>query len=200
MSLVETERLTLRPYTYADAPRVLAIHSRMDVIRWLGDPPYHPMASLDEARTWIDDLAALPEADPRCFGLAVEVRGSGVVAGTVMITPCPNSDPVDLQMGWHLHPDATGQGYATEAARAMLDWAYAHFSSEHGDGGVPGRPELDVLWCGMFPDNHGSAAIAGRLGLDDLGVRDDPWYDGDSHLFRTTRAHWAEQRRARPVR
>jgi hypothetical protein len=31
---IETERLILRAYTDADAPRVLAIHSRLDVIRW----------------------------------------------------------------------------------------------------------------------------------------------------------------------
>lgn len=192
---IETDRLVLRPYAYDDARRVLDIHGRLDVIRWLGDPPFTPMASLDEARTWIDELNALPETDPRCVGLAVEVRETGVVAGTVMITPCPNSDPLDLQVGWHLHPDATGRGYATEGARALLDAAYAHF-----DGASPQRPLLDLVWCGMYPDNHGSAAVATRLGLEDLGILKDPWYEGDSHLFRTTRDHWAGAGRERPVR
>ena len=53
MDAIETERLVLRAYTDADAPRVLAIHSRLDVIQWLGNPPYVPMATLDEAREWI---------------------------------------------------------------------------------------------------------------------------------------------------
>ena len=192
---IETERLLLRPYGHDDAPRVLDIHGRLEVIRWLGDPQFTPMASLDEARTWIDDLGALPESDPRCVALAAEVRDTGVVAGTVMITPCPNSDPPDLQVGWHLHPDSTGHGYATEGARALLDAAYGHF-----DGSAPERPLLDEVWCGMYPDNHPSAAIAGRLGLEDLGILKDPWYEGDSHLFRTTRDHWKERRRERPVR
>lgn len=192
---IETDRLRLRPYAHGDAPRVLDIHSRLDVIRWLGDPPFTPMASLDEARAWIDDLNELAEAHPGCIGLAAEVRDTGVVAGTVMITPCPNSDPPDLQVGWHLHPDSTGRGYATEGARALLDVAYAHF-----DGSAPDRPLLDEVWCGMYPDNQPSAAIAVRLGLEDLGILKDPWYEGDSHLFRTTRDHWAAARRGRPVR
>ncbi|MBW9210875.1 GNAT family N-acetyltransferase [Mumia sp. zg.B21] len=192
---IETDRLRLRPYAHGDAPRVLDIHSRLDVIRWLGDPPFTPMASLDEARAWIDDLNELAEAHPGCLGLAAEVRDTGVVAGTVMITPCPNSDPPDLQVGWHLHPDSTGRGYATEGARALLDVAYAHF-----DGSAPDRPLLDEVWCGMYPDNQPSAAIAVRLGLEDLGILKDPWYEGDSHLFRTTRDHWAAARRGRPVR
>ena len=49
MDAIDTERLVLRAYAEADAPRVLAIHSRLDVIRWLGNPPYVPMASLEEA-------------------------------------------------------------------------------------------------------------------------------------------------------
>jgi hypothetical protein len=46
---IETERLILRAYTDADAPRVLSIHGRLDVIRWLDNPPYTPMTRLDEA-------------------------------------------------------------------------------------------------------------------------------------------------------
>ena len=79
--------------------------------------------------------------------------------------------------------------------RALLDAAYAHF-----DGSAPDRPLLDEVWCGMYPDNHGSAGVAVRLGLEDLGILKDPWYEGDSHLFRTTREHWTAARRDRPVR
>jgi RimJ/RimL family protein N-acetyltransferase len=61
---IETERLVLRAYTDADAPRVLAIHSRLDVIQWLGNPPYTPMATLDEAHDWIARKQRDVETDP----------------------------------------------------------------------------------------------------------------------------------------
>ncbi|MGH1562015.1 GNAT family N-acetyltransferase [Mumia sp. DW29H23] len=191
---IRTERLVLRPYKADDAPRVLDIQSRYDVIRWLGDPPHVPMETLDQARTWMSDLNALPENDPRCLGLAVEVAESGLVVGTVMLTTLPRTDPAELQVGWHLHPDSTGRGYATEAARALLDAAYEHFDGEQG------TPLVDRVWCDMFADNEPSAAIAVRLGFHDTGIRDDPWYDGDGHIFVTTRDDWAAGRRARPVR
>ncbi|WP_370618156.1 GNAT family N-acetyltransferase [Mumia sp. Pv 4-285] len=191
---LRTDRLSLRPYAPDDAARVLDIQSRYDVIRWLGDPPHVPMAGLAEARTWIEDLNALPDNDPRCIGLAVEAVGSGVVVGTVMLTTLPRTDPAELQVGWHLHPDSTGHGYATEAARALLDAAYAHFD------GADGRPLVDRVWCDMFADNEPSAAIAVRLGLRDTGIRDDPWYEGEGHIFVTTRDDWTAHREGRPVR
>ncbi|KAA1422702.1 GNAT family N-acetyltransferase [Mumia zhuanghuii] len=191
---LHTDRLSLRPYALDDAPRVLDVQSRHDVIRWLGDPPYVPMETLDQAQTWINDLNALPDVDPRCIGLAVEAVETGVVVGTIMLTTLPKTDPVELQVGWHLHPDSIGHGYATEAARALFDAAYAHFD------GSDGRPEVDRVWCDMFADNHPSAAVAVRLGLRDTGIRDDPWYDGEGHIFVTTRADWTAGRGGRPVR
>src|SRR5688572_31121418 len=64
VDVIDTERLVLRAYTEADAPRVLAIHSRLDVIRWLGNPPHVPMATLDEAREWIATKQRNAEVDP----------------------------------------------------------------------------------------------------------------------------------------
>jgi len=64
VDVIDTERLRLRPYVVDDAPRVLDIHRRLDVIRWLGHPPYVPMATLDEARAWIAGKHSNAEADP----------------------------------------------------------------------------------------------------------------------------------------
>ncbi len=178
MSPLETDRLILRPYTYDDTERVLDIHSRLDVIRWLSDPPFIPMADLDEARAWIDRWNE-GDTGPTSCGLAIEVRDSGVVAGTVMITKVPYPIDDERQVGWHLHPDSMGHGYATEAAVAVIDRAF--------DAG------LEEIWCGMYPDNHASAAVAERLGLIDRGIVPDPWYIGDSHLFSATAEEWAHR-------
>ncbi len=175
---IETERLTLRPYVHADAERVLDIHSRLEVIRWLSDPPFVPMADLDEARTWIDNWNA-GDVGPTSCGLAIEVRATGVVAGTVMMTKLPNAEHDERQVGWHLHPDSVGHGYATEAAVPVINEAFA--------------AGLDEVWCGMYPDNEASAAVAGRLRLIDRGIVPDPWYEGCSHLFSATAEEWASR-------
>lgn len=141
---------------------MLDIHSRLEVIRWLSDPPFVPMADLDEARAWIDNWGT-GDIGPINRGLAIEVRDTGVVAGTVMITKLPNAE----------------HGYATEAAIPLIAEAFA--------------AGLDEIWCGMYSDNHASAAVAQRLRLIDRGIVPDPWYEGYSHLFSATAEEWANR-------
>jgi len=115
----ETTRLRLRAYRESDAPRVLDIHSRYDVRRWIDDPPVTPMRDLAEAREWVHVWDALHAADPRLGAWAIVAKDTGVVAGTVLLASVPNSDGL-VQIGWHLHPDSTGRGYVTEAAPVLL--------------------------------------------------------------------------------
>lgn len=173
--VIETGRLVLRPYAASDAARVLDIHSRLDVIRWLGDPPYVPMKDLDEARLWIAKWAGVHTTDNRLGAWAIEVRETGIVAGTAMLVELPNGDG-RIQIGWHLHPDSVGHGYVTEAALPVLGIGFAN-----------GLPEI---WADMFAANEPSAAVARRLGMPELGVIDDPWYGGQSRVFRLTREQW----------
>ena len=73
-----------------------------------------------------------------------------------------------MQIGWHLHPDSHGMGYAAEAARAVL--AHGHAS---------GLAEIRAL---MHLDNYPSIAVARRIGMRYVGVTDD-WYDSPSEVF-----------------
>lgn len=173
---IETARLTLRPYADTDAERVLDIHSRLEVIRWLSNPPFVPMASVDEALVRMKEWRERDAEREHTVHLAIEPRDTGVLAGGVAITPLPEDPEGRYETGWHLHPDAAGHGYASEAAAALLDAAFA-------DG-------LDQVWVTMFPDNEPSARVAQRIGLTDLGIMPDRWYGGDSHLFHMTREGW----------
>lgn len=171
-SRLETDRLVLRPYVAADAGRVLDVLSRLEVIRWLGNPPFTPMADLDEARSWIERANRHEQQDPGRVRRAIEVRDSGLVVGCVLVERLERSEGGfvgEHELGWHLNPDSTGHGYATEAAAAMAAGAFA---AGH-----------DRLLIDMYPDNEPSAAVARRLGARDLGVRDDPWYGGTSLMF-----------------
>lgn len=172
--VVRTDRLVVRPYEEADAPRVLAILSRLDVIRWLGNPPFVPMPDLDAARRWVEGVHRREREDPLQAWRAVEVAETGVVAGTVLVSRLERIDGGfvgEYELGWHLHPDSGGLGYATEAAAAHAASAFE-----------AGHEELVV---GMYPDNLPSLRVAQRLGAQDLGeVDDDPWYGGVSrHLL-----------------
>jgi RimJ/RimL family protein N-acetyltransferase len=178
---IETERLILRPYVDADAERILDIHSRLEVIRWLGNPPFVPMASLEEARARMEEWRERDDSSTYAVHLAIEPRSTGVLAGGVAVTPLPNDPEGRYEVGWHLHPDSAGSGYATEAATAILDLVFAQ--------------GLEEVWCTMYPDNEPSAGVATRLGLADLGIIPDRWYGEDSHIFHTTREAWVARDR-----
>lgn len=167
---VVTERLVLRPWRVEEAERLLDIQSRLEVMRWLGDGPPVLLDSVDQARRRIERYAEL-SADPPIGLLAVEVRATGVVAGTAMLVPLSqDTDDPAVEIAWHLHPDSWGHGLATEAARALL-----------AEGFAGGLPEIHAL---THVDNERSIAVCRRLGMDDLGVGEVPWYSGRWHLFR----------------
>jgi RimJ/RimL family protein N-acetyltransferase len=111
METIETARLLLRPFDHGDAPRVLDILSRIDVIRWLGNPPFVPMPDLDAARAWIDRWHDREDM-PRHWARAVVVKETGVMAGTVLVAPMERIDGGyvgEHEVGWHLHPDSVGR-------------------------------------------------------------------------------------------
>lgn len=171
---LETDRLVLRPYNEGDAARVLDIHSRMEVIKWLSNPPFVPMADLDAARDWVARWAETRTNNPQLGCWAIEVKDTEIVAGSALLAFLPESDLI--QVGWHLHPDSSGHGYATEAARAVLAEGF-------GSG-------IDEIWANMYPDNAPSAGVCLRLGMPDLGIRDDPWYGEQSRMFLMNKQQW----------
>lgn len=94
-------------------------------------------------------------------GLTVIRSETGEAVGMVEI----NAGPLfpEPELGWQLYDGHEGQGYATEAARAMLDWAFATLP-------------LQSLVSYTGPENFASQAVARRLGAvidPDAAVQDE---------------------------
>ncbi|MED7949092.1 GNAT family N-acetyltransferase [Streptomyces sp. BE303] len=160
-----TDRLTARLWTGADTDRAFDLYSRWEVARWLGATP-RALESPDEAPALIDRLRAR-STDPRYGAWALERRDTGLVVGTVLLAPLPDGDG-EVEVGWHLHPDSWGHGYATEAARAALAKGFA-------DG-------LRAIHAVVRPGNDRSAAVCRRLGMTPQG-RTDRWYGAELDAF-----------------
>lgn len=167
--LPETARLALRQWTDApaDLARIYDIYSRDEVMRWLGGGAGRltdPDQAAERLATWRERYA--PYAGR--YGLwAIEVRATGVVAGSVLLKPLPGADgrtpTADIEVGWHLHPDSWGHGYATEAARLVLAREFATGTRQ--------------VYAVVAPGNERSMAVARRLGMTHVGRRTD-WYGG----------------------
>ena len=161
---LRTARLRLRPWTTRrdDLARLLDLYGRSEVTRWLGGPPSVPPAEL--VARW----RAVADADDRFGVWAVELAGTATVAGTVLLKPLPNGVG-EVEVGWHLHPDSWGRGYATEAARAVIDRGFE-----------TGLPEVYAV---VRPGNAASVAVCTRLGMTPLG-RMRRWYGRELEAFR----------------
>jgi RimJ/RimL family protein N-acetyltransferase len=167
--MIETERLVLRPYTHDDAERLFDMMSRIEVAKWSGEGV--PMESIHEAHARIERMPIRAGDRPEAGVFAVERKDDGVVAGMAVLVPIPASKDVDrsdMEIGWHLHPDAWGNGFATEAATALVARGFA-----------AGIPELYAV---TKPANGPSQAVCRRLGMEDIGLRTD-WYDVELRAF-----------------
>ncbi|MGY1840708.1 MULTISPECIES: GNAT family N-acetyltransferase [unclassified Modestobacter] len=164
MELLCTDRLRLRAWTTdeADLARLADLYRRDEVTRWLGGPPTVPPADLVARWELVHQL------DDRHGCWAIEPRDGGPVAGTVLLKPLPNGVG-EVEVGWHLHPDSWGSGYATEAARAVIDRAFSE--------------GLVEVYAVVRPDNTRSLAVCGRLGMEPLG-RTRRWYGTEVEAFR----------------
>ncbi|SHG20290.1 GNAT family N-acetyltransferase [Geodermatophilus nigrescens] len=160
-----TPRLRLRAWTTRrdDLARLTDIYGRPEVTRWLGGSP--SVGPVELVARW----AEVSRADPRFGCWAVEVRADPpVVAGTVLLKPLPDGVG-EVEVGWHLHPECWGRGYATEAARAVVERAFG-----------AGLPEVYAV---VRPGNEPSLAVCRRLGMAPLG-RMRRWYDVELEAFR----------------
>lgn len=181
---LETERLVLRMWRDDDVERLYDAQSRPEVMQWLSDDFDAPevLTSLEEARERVARNRRRSQTPPLVY-LAIEPRGSGAAAGAVLLQVLPNATDGEVEIGWWLHPDEVGHGYATEAASAVLEHGFA-----------AGLPEVFAI---MWPDNAPSASVARRLGMTELGLVEDRWYPGPSRLFSLSAGQWAQDRAQR---
>jgi RimJ/RimL family protein N-acetyltransferase len=168
----ETPRLIVREWTEEppDLARVYDTYSRWEVARWLGSTPRamdDPQQAVAAVRRWRE--RAVPSGG-RYGCWAVQPREGGPVAGTVLLVPIPDGDG-EIEVGWHLHPDSWGNGYATEAAAGAL-------AREFAAGGTE-------VYAVTHLTNTASQAVCRRLGMAPIG-RTDRWYGMDLEAFRIT--------------
>lgn len=153
--MIETPRLILRPWKESDRAPFHAMCNDFNVMQFLG-----PRLSRAESDAAIDRQIALQDSIGHCFW-AVERKEDGAFIGFCGLKPGPAGTPIEgeVEIGWRLAREAWGHGFAGEAARASLDWAWAHLDA----------PSVAAI---TVPGNVRSWSLMERLGM----VRDS---DGD---------------------
>lgn len=178
--MLETERLVLRRWRAKDRPAFAALNADPEVMR-------HFPRRLD--RDDSDALIARLQDHFAEFGYgfgAVERKSDRELVGMVGLANARFDAPVcpAVEVGWRLARSRWGQGYATEAARAWLDYGF----------GTLGLPEIVAF---VAPANLPSQAVMTRLGM-----RRDPARDFEHPALpagHPLRPHWLFAIRSAPA-
>jgi RimJ/RimL family protein N-acetyltransferase len=146
---IETKRLLLRPFEEGDFEAMLDIHSRPDVARYLYWGPRGP----EEARRSLDEKVTMSAIEKEGDGLALAVvrADTGAMIGEVTLT-WRSREYRQGEIGFLIHPDHGGHGFATEAAEAMLALGF-------------GELGLHRIWGSADARNTASAKLMERLGM-----------------------------------
>lgn len=118
---METARLLLRPFNRGDVDAVFSYRSRPDVAEFLFDQPMNHEECAEAVRARTTQVGFIGEGDK--ILLAVERKEDARLIGEVSLIWRSVADQ-QAEIGYILHPDGQGQGLATEAARALLGFAF----------------------------------------------------------------------------
>lgn len=146
--ITETPRLIIREFTLEDAPAVLHFNTPEEVNRYTGDAGV--CNTLTDAENIIRNIW-LVEYQQYGFGRwAVVAKDTNTVIGFCGFKNETRINAVDI--GYRLHPDYWGQGLATEANQACIDYAKKHM-------------DLDIVYADAADANTGSINVATKLGM-----------------------------------
>ncbi|MFJ3765871.1 GNAT family N-acetyltransferase [Streptomyces sp. NPDC090082] len=162
MTEILTPRLLLRRWNDDDLVPMAEINADPEVMRWIGDGS---VRDLDETADAIERYEE--ERDEEGFGLfAVELLGSGELIGFAGLS-VPDFLPEVLpavEIGWRLGRPYWGQGYASEAAHAVLEFALQDRGLDRviAIAHTGNRASENVMRkLGMVPDRETSHPVLG---------------------------------------
>ena len=119
MPTLHTARLCLRPFTGEDADALFALHTSAYVLRYWDAPPW---TECERAERFIATCREMAEEGSGAR-LAVERACDRAFIGWCALIRC-NPEYRSASLGYCFDDAAWGHGYATEAASALLQWAF----------------------------------------------------------------------------
>jgi len=169
---VETARLLLRIPELADTESLMGIMWDPQVVQEKQVTLHEPPGSLKLAAKNTNDM--LRQWELRGYGQwCVIEKATGRVIGCVGFYH-PQRQWPGVDLGWVIHRSRWGHGFATEAARAALDWAWEH-------------TKIDHVISLIAPGDDRSTRIAMKIGQRFERADADPVHGDPVHVYTIAR-------------
>lgn len=146
------------------APDIQTVHLALTL-----EPPASVLARIDAmppadraqvSPAWLARVGTLTSADPWTCGFAITLRETGVAVGSCGFKDPPSSDGV-VEIAYGIDPAFQGRGYATEAAHALVAFAFAD-------------DRVRVVCAHTLPDSNASTRVLKKCGFAHVGEVVDP--------------------------
>lgn len=178
--ILTTERLVLRDFTEDDWLAVLAYQKNPLYLRYYAWTDRTP----EEVREFIGMFLAHQQSVPRLkFQLASTLKATGQLIGNCGIR-LESVDAQQADMGYELDPNYWGHDYATEAARAMVQYGFSQLC-------------VHRIWSRCIADNTGSVRVLEKLGMRLEGrLRENQHFKGrwwDTLMYAILESEWQAQ-------
>ncbi|MEO8208685.1 MAG: GNAT family protein [Chloroflexota bacterium] len=171
-------RLLLRPYELGDIDAAHDIFGRVEVARYIDWEPMDRDAAEALVRRRIGQTRIAREGEG--IGLAVVVRETGRMVGEIVLW-LVSAGSRQAEVGWVIHPDVQGRGYATAAAMAVLRLGFKDL-------------QLHRISAECDPRNGASIRLMERLGMRrEAHLREFRWHKGewiDSLVYAILEDEW----------
>ena len=175
MPVLETSRLILRPFRDEDVGLLAQLMANPDFMRFSLGPK-----TREQTAAFLENVIALERAGlPSAFG--VVVRSSGALVGYCGFLHQEVDGKKEIEIGYRLHPDYWNKGFATEAARAVRDYAF-------------GELQLPRVVSLIHPDNVASRRVVEKIGMKP--EKETIFRGFKTIVFAISRQQWAANFRA----
>jgi RimJ/RimL family protein N-acetyltransferase len=152
MPKLKTERLILRPFELSDAERVRELAGDRAIADTMLNVP-HPYEK-GIAEEWISKHKSKFE-DRGSVHLAITLKSSREVIGAIGLHRNKRNNRAEL--GYWIGKKYWNQGYCTEAARAILEYAF-------------GELKLNKITSSHFVSNPASGKVMSKIGMKKEGI------------------------------
>ncbi|WP_102335239.1 GNAT family N-acetyltransferase [Salimicrobium jeotgali] len=144
----ETERLILRERTIEDLEDCLEMDCEEEVVKYIPEVR-ELLNSQNKHIAFVKERIETKYPNGLGYWTIESKVNNGEFIGWILLIPIDNVGP-EIEIGWRLKRDYWGAGYATEAARAILTYAFD-------------TVDLENVVADIHPSNRGSIRVAEKL-------------------------------------